>query len=111
VKRLAYSIRIGRIYKLECLIKFGRKEFQSFQIKPDSGVSSLDKSIRADEKYKQGGKNHIGGYQPAQKWLKDRKGRTLSVDDIMHHQRIIVALTNTDSIMKEIDEINFLPKA
>lgn len=52
---------------------------------------------------------YIGGYQPAQKWLKDRKGRTLSVDDIMHYQRIIVALTNTDRIMKEIDEIKFLP--
>lgn len=53
---------------------------------------------------------YIGGYQPAQKWLKDRKGRTLSVDDIMHYQCIIVALTNTDRIMKEIDEIKFLPK-
>jgi predicted helicase len=53
---------------------------------------------------------YIGGYQPAQKWLKDRKGRELSVDDIMHYQRIIVALTNTDRIMKEIDQIDFLPK-
>lgn len=53
---------------------------------------------------------YIGGYQPAQKWLKDRKGRTLSVDDIMHYQRIIVALTNTDRIMKEIDSMDFLPK-
>lgn len=53
---------------------------------------------------------YIGGYQPAQKWLKDRKGRTLEVDDIMHYQRIIVALTETDRIMKEIDAINFLPK-
>jgi len=52
---------------------------------------------------------YIGGYQPAQKWLKDRKGRELSVDDIMHYQRIIVALTNTDRIMKEIDKIDFLP--
>ena len=53
---------------------------------------------------------YIGGYQSAQKWLKARKGRTLSVDDIMHYQRVIVALTNTDRIMKEIDEIDFLPK-
>jgi len=48
---------------------------------------------------------YIGGYQPAQKWLKDRKGRELSSDDILHYQRIIVALTETDSIMKEIDEV------
>jgi very-short-patch-repair endonuclease len=49
---------------------------------------------------------YIGGYQPAQKWLKDRKGRQLSFEDIMHYQKIIVALTETDRIMKEIDEIN-----
>ena len=46
---------------------------------------------------------YIGGYQPAQKWLKDRKGIELSVDDILHYQKIIVALTETDRIMKEID--------
>jgi predicted helicase len=48
---------------------------------------------------------YIGGYQPAQKWLKDRKGRTLSFDDIQHYQKIIVALTETNRIMKQIDEI------
>jgi predicted helicase len=48
---------------------------------------------------------YIGGYQPAQKWLKDRKGRELSVDDILHYQKIIVALTETDRIMKEIDKV------
>ena len=52
---------------------------------------------------------HIGGYQPAQKWLKDRKGHKLTVDDIRHWQRIIVALSETDKIMKEIDKIDFLP--
>jgi len=47
---------------------------------------------------------YIGSYRPAQKWLKDRKGRELSVDDIYHYQKIIVALTETDRIMKEIDK-------
>ena len=46
---------------------------------------------------------YIGGYQPAQKWLKDRKERTLEFDDILHYQKIIVALTETNRIMKEID--------
>lgn len=46
---------------------------------------------------------YIGGYQPAQKWLKDRKGRILSDEDILHYQKIIVALTETDRLMKEID--------
>lgn len=48
---------------------------------------------------------YIGGYQPAQKWLKDRKGRVLSYEDIIHYQKIIVALTETDRIMGEIDKV------
>lgn len=46
---------------------------------------------------------YIGGYQPAQKWLKDRKGRTLSFADIQHYQRIIKVLTETHLIMGEIE--------
>ena len=45
---------------------------------------------------------YIGGYQPAQKWLKDRKGRQLSDADLVHYQRIIKILLETDRIMKEI---------
>ena len=48
---------------------------------------------------------YIGGYQPCQKWLKDRKGRELNYDDILHYQKIVVALSETDRIMKEIDLI------
>jgi very-short-patch-repair endonuclease len=48
---------------------------------------------------------YIGGYQPAQKWLKDRTGRELRFEDIRHYQKIIVALTETDRLMKEIDKI------
>lgn len=47
---------------------------------------------------------YIGGYQPAQKWLKDRKGRTLVNADIEHYQKMIVALTETGRIMKEIHQ-------
>ena len=50
---------------------------------------------------------YIGGYQPAQKWLKDRKDRKLEFDDILHYQKIIVALSETDRLMKEIDKISF----
>jgi hypothetical protein len=45
---------------------------------------------------------YIGGYQPAQKWLKDRKGRTLTSDDLTHYQRIITILTRTHEIMQLI---------
>jgi predicted helicase len=51
---------------------------------------------------------YIGGYQPAQKWLKDRKDRKLEFEDILHYQKIIVALTETDRLMKEIDKIEII---
>ena len=47
----------------------------------------------------------IGGYQPAQKWLKDRKGMTLSFEDVKHYGRIIYVLQQTERIMQEIDEL------
>jgi predicted helicase len=50
---------------------------------------------------------YIGGYQPAQKWLKDRKNKTLSSDDIMHYQKIIKVLSETGKIMEKIDEMVF----
>jgi predicted helicase len=53
---------------------------------------------------------YIGGYQPAQKWLKDRKERVLGFEDIKHYQKIIVALVETDRIMKEIDKIERIEK-
>jgi predicted helicase len=49
---------------------------------------------------------YIGGYQPAQKWLKDRKERKLEFEDILHYQKIIVALTETDRLMNEIKKID-----
>ena len=48
---------------------------------------------------------YIGGYQPAQKWLKDRKDRVLSEEDINHYQKIIAAITETDRLMYDIDKI------
>ena len=50
---------------------------------------------------------YIGGYQPAQKWLKDRQGRELTFDELLHYQKIIVALTETDRLMREIDAVDF----
>ncbi len=47
---------------------------------------------------------HIGGYQPAQKWLKDRKGSALNHHDIIHYQKIIIALLETERLMGEIEK-------
>jgi hypothetical protein len=46
---------------------------------------------------------YIGGYQPAQKWLKDRKERTLNYDEILHYQRIVAALQGTIELQGKID--------
>jgi hypothetical protein len=48
---------------------------------------------------------HIGGYQVCEKWLKDRKGRTLSAEDIAHYHKIVVALSETIRLMSEIDAV------
>jgi hypothetical protein len=48
---------------------------------------------------------YIGGYQVCEKWLKDRRSRTLSDDDIAHYQKIVVALAETIRLMREIDEV------
>ena len=47
----------------------------------------------------------IGGYRPAEKWLKDRKGRTLTFDDIGWYRRICAALAETPLVMERIDEM------
>jgi len=47
---------------------------------------------------------YVGGYPVCAKWLKDRKGRTLSNEDIAHYQRIVVALQETIKLMAAIDQ-------
>ena len=47
---------------------------------------------------------YIGGYQPAQKWLKDRKNRPLTYDDISHYRKIIAILLETHKLMLELDK-------
>ncbi len=46
---------------------------------------------------------HIGGYQVAEKWLKDRKGRTLTSDEVAHYCKVITALTETIKIQETLD--------
>ena len=51
---------------------------------------------------------YIGGYQPAQKWLKDRKNQELTFDDICHYQKIINALCLTNAFMQQIDAVGVI---
>ena len=48
---------------------------------------------------------HVGGYQVLEKWLKDRKGRQLTYDDLTHYHHIVSALSETIRLMLEIDAV------
>lgn len=48
---------------------------------------------------------HIGGYQVCEKWLKDRKGRKLTIEDVEHYQKVVVALSETIRLMADIDKV------
>lgn len=67
------------------------------------GVVHINKQQYFDNVPRLAWEFYIGGYQPAQKWLKDRKGRTLDFNDILHYQKIIKILSETDRIMKTIE--------
>jgi hypothetical protein len=78
--------------------------FSSFTPESDSGIGIV--RINATQYFahvpREAWDFYIGGYQPAQKWLKDRKGRTLSFDDIEHYCKIISVLIETKAIMEKI---------
>jgi len=71
---------------------------------PEQGRVWINKTQYFDQVPSEVWAFHIGGYQVCHKWLKDRKGRTLSFDDIKHYQRIVAALAETIILMDQIDE-------
>jgi len=71
---------------------------------PDQGRVHINKTQYFDGVTPEVWEFHVGGYQVCQKWLKDRKGRALSFDDIKHYQRIVAALAETIELMEKIDE-------
>ncbi|MGK0255870.1 MAG: putative helicase [Arcobacteraceae bacterium] len=87
---------------LEIVNKLNKKDFtiddDKVTLKLNDEVSIINIPLVAWEFY-------IGGYQPAQKWLKDRVGRTLSRADLKHYNKIINALKKTDEVMREIDKV------
>lgn len=85
--------------------KIGKKDWEIIDQEKQLGRIWINESKYFDNVPVTAWEFYIGGYQPAQKWLKDRKERELKFEDILHYQKIIVALTETDKIMKEIDKI------
>jgi len=53
----------------------------------------------------------VGGYQPAQKWLKDRLGRTLSGPEIDHYQELLAVQLRTLALMAAIEQVQILPQS
>jgi len=85
--------------------KVGIKDWELFDTEKQLGRIWINEEQYFDNIPLTAWEFYIGGYQPAQKWLKDRKNRKLEFDDILHYQKIIVALSETDRLMKEIDKI------
>ena len=85
--------------------KIGKKDWELFDEEKKLGRIWINDEQYFDNVPLSAWEFYIAGYQPAQKWLKDRKKRTLDVDDILHYQKIIVAFFETDRLMKEIDKI------
>ena len=104
-------VELGRELRALHLMKTDVKTTATY---PDSGDNTVEKVERIEHKVyinsvqyfddvsDTAWEFYIGGYQPAQKWLKDRKNRELSYDDIAHYQQIIAVLDETDRIMWEI---------
>ena len=92
----------------EITTKIGKKDWELFDMEKQLGRIWINNDQYFDNIPLTAWEFYIGGYQPAQKWLKDRKSRTLDYNDILHYQKIIVALTETDKIMREIGEIGIV---
>ena len=71
----------------------------------DAGKVYINKTQHFAEVPQTAWEFYIGGYQPAQKYLKDRRDRALTWDEIAHYQKIIVALVETAKVMKQIDAV------
>jgi hypothetical protein len=84
----------NRVEKVVFVPDAKRPGFGRVQINPRQYFDGVPEAVWAFK---------IGGYQVCEKWLKDRKGRVLSSEDINHYQRVIVALQGTIRLMAEID--------
>jgi len=111
-KLVALGGELRRLHLLEDT-KFEKIEIDSVptgkvlveNIKYSDGKVFVNKDFCFDDVPQTAWEFYIGGYQPAQKWLKDRKGCTLKAEDFKHYRKIVLALTETARIMGEIDKV------
>jgi predicted helicase len=87
------------------VIEKGYPKFVADSDKPDKGRVYINKAQYFEGVRPDVWEFYVGGYQVCHKWLKDRKNRELSFDDISHYKNITAALAETIKLMDEIDEI------
>jgi hypothetical protein len=76
-------------------LKYNQKESRAY-INSDQYFEGIEKVVWEYQ---------IGGYQVSHKWLKDRKGRILSLEEIKHYCKVITAIKKTIEIQKDIDAV------
>jgi predicted helicase len=79
-------------------------EYMASPTQPEQGRVSINKKQYFEGVPQEVWEFLVGGYQVCQKWLKDRKGRVLSFEDIKHYQHIVAALAETLRLMEKVDE-------
>ena len=89
----------------EITTKIGKKDWELFDVQNQVGRVWINDTQFFDKIPLTTWELYMGGHQPAQKWLKDRRGRTLDIEDILNYQKIIVALAETHLLIQEIGTI------
>lgn len=88
------------------LAKFqGEGDNRVEKVRYESGRVFINQTQYFEEVALQVWQYHIGGYQVCDKWLKDRKGRILNLEEIKHYCRVVTALKKTIEIQALIDEV------
>ena len=91
--------------ELKGVVKFqGKGNFKVEKLRYDENRISINQNQYFEGITKDVWEYQIGGYQVCNKWLKDRKGRSLSLDDIKHYCNIVTSIQKTIEIQKAIDE-------
>jgi len=83
------------------VVEKGYPEYVAHADRPKKGKVYINKDQYFEGVKPEVWEFHIGGYQVCEKWLKDRRGRKLSYDDISHYQKIVMVLGETIRLMKE----------
>lgn len=101
---MEYSVQITTSYPASGNNMVESVEYLQSTDKPEAGRVYLNKTQYFEGVPPEIWEFHISGYQVCQKWLKDRKGRVLSYEDIRYHQKIVAALAVTISLVEKIAE-------